>query len=207
MGKHVKAEESKIILRVYAKHVGDWNGMMADPEIVKLGYERHTLQHHLDYKKRAAKKPRQRNLRRLMVERTDQPLASAKEDDDDVEEGEEFELVAITARKLGNPTKWYAVFSDGDERWLPENCFIDSDGTVSELFTQFQEDHPKHKDVTYSRKRLAIHSEEEEEELPEPKRRKTTAEAQPLLSQIVYKLAVIQKEQKEILRLISLIRK
>lgn len=139
MGKHINTTASKTIARVHKQHQGVWNDIMADPAIRTLGFERHTLQTHVSYLKRKSRTDKEN------YSATDSFCSSSASSSE-----EEFELMAITARKkgIGNiPTKWYAVYSDGDERWLPQNCFVDIDGTANTLFVKFQEDHPENNDV------------------------------------------------------------
>lgn len=137
MGKHITYEWSEVICRIHQRYQGKWNDIMADPEIKALGLERHSLQHHVSYKRR-----------RHPNSNTESFGSSSSSEEE--EEEEEFELVRIAGRKKGTgniPTKWYAIYSDGDERWVPENCFVDLDGTANALFINFQSDHPNNDDV------------------------------------------------------------
>lgn len=148
MPKHLKPAASQIFLRVYDKYKGKWPDIMADPEVKALNVERHRLENHLSYLKRKKTKLKEK-------QRTSESDDEDEEENTDSfdEENEEFELVAITGRKKGvnqNETKWYAVYSDGDERWVPRNCFVDLDGTTSDLFLKFQANHPGNEDVKLS---------------------------------------------------------
>lgn len=149
MGKHLTAEASELLCRVFRHHKGKWDHIMADPEIKALGVERWNLQHHMAYKKRLSSKGVKGRHEKRTISQTgsssSSSASSASSSSSSVDEEEEFELLAITGRKKAQgktPGKWYAVYSDGDERWVPASCFIDLDGASNELFLKFQANHP-----------------------------------------------------------------
>jgi hypothetical protein len=63
---------------------------------------------------------------------------------------EESPLVSIAGRKIGQgkiPTRWFACFSDGENRWEKESFFVSLDGTTNAIFESFEEDYPDGDDV------------------------------------------------------------
>ena len=63
---------------------------------------------------------------------------------------EEYQLVSIIGRKIGQgktPTRWFANFSNGEERWEKESYFVGLDGVTNPIFEAFEEEHPHDDDI------------------------------------------------------------
>jgi prefoldin subunit 5 len=116
---------------------------MHDEEILKMGYHKSVLQAHMSYKKRKRK-----TLSSSFSDSTESfEDVSTKEEE---EEEEEERLVSIKARQYtkGNvPIMWLAVFSNGQERWLPEENFILADGSEDAIFRKFEEENDEEENV------------------------------------------------------------
>lgn len=219
MGKHLTPEASAMFQRVYEHHNGKWDNIMADPEIKALGVERWNLQHHMAYKKRRKNK-KTKGVKRSSVTESfgSASSSSSSSSEENEEEEEEYELLAITGRKKGygkTPAKWYAVYSDGDERWVPATCFIDLDGTTNEMFLQFQakhqgDDYIKPIPISSTKKRAAtVMLEEKEVHEERKKQRISEEEKQPLITkkeaciQILHALVMEEEDLVEEIRVIK----
>lgn len=158
MGKRITKADRAILLRIYKQYKGKWKYIMEDEEIIATGHNQFKLTNHIAYLARKTKgtikpsKTKKKPVSLSSEESEDSDYCSglegdSKEEDDakeasSMKEGPEDEevLVSITGRKNG---RWYATYDDGDRRWLPRDCFVNSDdGTTNGLFTAFEKAHP-----------------------------------------------------------------
>lgn len=103
---------------------------------------------------------------------------------------EEYQLVNIIGRKIGQgktPTRWFANFSNGEERWEKESYFVGLDGVTNPIFEAFEEEHPHDDDIQpppQHKKRSNLDPIEKEKVTKKPKLKRQLSDASMYLEEL-----------------------
>jgi len=103
---------------------------------------------------------------------------------------EETSLASIRGRKIGQgktPTRWFATFTDGEERWERESYFVGIDGATNPIFEGFEEEHPNEDDVQPPQTKKRPNSdpvEEKEKATKKPKLKRQLSDASMHLEEL-----------------------